>query len=120
MFIDKCIRGMKIGANGEETLLYVDDVVVMANSKTDIPDVEKRWWRTMNENGMQINTQKGKTGILLKSRNIRHTYDVLTVPDKVPRVAEYTYLGVNFRETNLQEVEINKRIAKHHNNIRLI
>ena len=42
IFMDKCLREVKIGENGEEALLYADDVVVMANSKTNIKDVAKR------------------------------------------------------------------------------
>ena len=41
IFIDKCIRDVKIGENREETLLCADDVVVMANSKTTY-----RMWQT--------------------------------------------------------------------------
>jgi len=57
IFTDKCIREVRIGASGEETLLYTNDVVVVANTRADIQDVAKRWWKTMNENGMKINTQ---------------------------------------------------------------
>ena len=120
IFMDKCIRDVRIGENGEETLLYADDVVVMANSRTDVQDVAKRWWHAMNENGMKINTQKGKTEVLVISRNNRHTCDVLIGQDKVHQVANYTYLGVNVGETNLQEIEINNRIAKYNSNVGLM
>ena len=75
--MDKCIRDVRIGENGEETLLYADDVVVMANSRSDMQDVANRWWHAMNENGMKINSQKGKTEVLVISRNNRHECDVL-------------------------------------------
>ena len=120
IFMDKCIRDVKIGENGEETLLYADDVVVMANSKTNIQDVANGWWHAMNENGMKINTQKGKTEVLVISRNSRHTCDVLTGQDKANQVANYTYLGVNVGETNVQELEINNRIAKYNSNVGLM
>ena len=47
-FMDKCTKGVSIGANGEETLLHADDVIVMANSIADIQDVATRWWNGMN------------------------------------------------------------------------
>ena len=56
---------------------------MMTNSKTNIQDVANRWWHAMNENGMKINTQKGKTEVLVTSRNSRHTCDVLIGQDKV-------------------------------------
>ena len=39
--MDKCIRDVRIGAIGEETLLYADDVVVVANSRANIQGVPK-------------------------------------------------------------------------------
>ena len=120
IFMDKCIRDVKIGENGEETLLYADDLVVMANSKTNIQDVANRWWHAMNENGMKINTQKGKAEVLAISRNSRHTCDVLIGQDKVNQVANYTHLGVNVGETNVQELEINNKIAKYNSNVGLV
>ena len=92
----------------------------MANSKTNIQDVANRWLHEMNENGMKINTQKGKTEVLVISRNSRHTCDVLIGQDKVNQVANYTYLGVNVGETNVQELEINNRIAKYNSNVGLM
>ena len=41
IFMDKCLRDVRIGENGEETLLCADDVVVMANSKQTC-----RLWQT--------------------------------------------------------------------------
>ena len=66
----------------------------------------------MNENGMKINTQKGKTEVLAMSRNSRHTCDVLIGQDKVNQVAHYTNLGVNVRETNVQELEFDRKRSK--------
>ena len=117
--MDKCIRDMRIGAIGEETLLYAIDVVVVANSRVDIQDVAKRWRKTMNENGTKINTQKGKTEVLLISRSSIHKCYVFIGQDKVHQVANYTCLGINIGETNLQEVETN-RTAKYNSNIGLM
>ena len=41
IFLDKCIREVRIAAIGEESLLYAD-VVVVANSRTDILDVMEK------------------------------------------------------------------------------
>ena len=119
-FMNKCVRDVKIGKNGEQTLLFAVDVVVMVNSRTDMQDVVKRWRQAMNENGMKINTQKGEIGVLVISRYCRYTCDVLIEQDKMHQVANYTYLGVNVGETNLQEIEINERIAKYNSNVGLM
>ena len=53
-------------------------------------------------------------------QNTRHACDVLIGQDKVHQEANYTYIGVNVGETNLQEIEINNRIAKHNSNVGLM
>jgi len=102
-----------MGANGEETLLYADDVVVMANSRTDILYMEKGWWHTMNENGIWINAQKDQMEVLVISRNNRHACNMLIGQDKFQQVANYSYLGVNVEEVNLQVVQISKKIPRY-------
>ena len=82
--------------------------------------VANRWWRAINENGMKINTQKGRTEVLVTSRNSRYTCDVLIGQDKVNQVANYTYLGANVGETNVQELEINNGIDKYNSNVGLL
>ena len=74
----------------------------------------------MNKNGMKINTQKGKTEVLVLSRRSRHTCDVFMGQEKVHQIANYAYLGINIGETNLQEVEINSRVAKYNSNVGLM
>ena len=59
--MEKSTRDARIEGNGKETLLYANDVVVMANYRPGIQDVTTRWWHGMNENGMKINTHKGKS-----------------------------------------------------------
>lgn len=120
IFMDKCFRDVNIGACGEETLAYADDVVVVANSITDIQNVATRWWQGMIQNGMKINTRKGKTELVVISRNREQLYDVYMGQDKLHQVENYTHLGVNVGDTNRQEIEINNRIAKYNRNVGLM
>jgi len=69
IFMDRCIRDVTIGQNGEETVMYADDVGVVAHSLTNIQEVASRLWRGMSQNGMKINTRKGKTEIVHISRH---------------------------------------------------
>ena len=40
--MDRCIRDVTIGQNGEETVRYADDVLVVANSLANIQEVASR------------------------------------------------------------------------------
>jgi len=119
IFMDRCIRDVTIGQNGEETVMYADDVVVVANSLTNIQEVASRWWRGMSQNGMKINTRKGKTEIVHISRHTMQC-EVYMGGNKLNQVENYKHLGVNVGERNLQEVEINNRIAKYNSNVGLM
>ena len=115
IFMDRCIRDVTIGENGEETVMHADDVVVVANSLTNSQEVASRWWRGMSQNGMKINTRKGKTEIVHISRHTMQC-EVYMGGNKLNQVDTYKHLGVNVGERNLQEVEINNRIAKYNSN----
>lgn len=71
----------------------------------------------MERNGMKINTQRGKTEIMVISRNKDRLLDIYIGQDKLNQVENYTHLGVNVGSDNMQEVEINNRIAKYNSNV---
>ena len=95
--------------------MYADDVVVFADS--DIKNVTKRWRLGMKSNGM--NTKKGKTEFLVASR-FPQQHDIYMDQNKINQIESYCYLGVNIGESNLQEDEINNRIAKYNSNVSML
>ena len=50
---------------------------------------------------------------------ISEEYDVYHGNDKLNQVEEYTYLGIKFDSTNIQEMEIDSQINKYIYNVRL-
>ena len=86
---------------------------------TNMNLIASRWWRGMSQNGMKINTRKGKTEIVHISRHTMQC-EVYMGGNKLNQVENYKHLGVNVRERNLQEVEINNRIAKYNSNLGLM
>ena len=120
LLMDKCLRDIGVGTQNEETLMYVDDVAVVANSADDIQNIANRWWRGMEQNGMKINTKKGKTKVMKISRDQEHQLDIFMGDDKLNQSEEYKYLGVMIGQKNSQELEINARIAKSNSNTALL
>ena len=43
---------------GEETVIYADDVAIIADSTNDVQEVANRWWFGMKANGMKVNTKR--------------------------------------------------------------
>ena len=54
IYMDKCVRDIGVGYFGEETLIYADDVVVLADSVEDLQDKASRWLNGMSMNGIYI------------------------------------------------------------------
>ena len=48
--MDKYLKDIGVGTQNEETLMYADDVAVVANSADDIQNIANRWWRGMEQN----------------------------------------------------------------------
>ena len=111
--MDKCLRDIRAGAVGEETVMYADDVAVIADS---VADVASRWWLRMKANGMRINTRKGKTELVAIARTAEQ-FDVYMEENKINQTENYSHLGVNVGNSNLQEIEINNRISKYNSNV---
>ena len=74
----------------------------------------------MEQNGMKINTKKGKTEVMRISRDQGHQLDIFMGDDRLNQSEEYKYLGVMIGQRNLQEMEINARIAKYSSNTALL
>ena len=73
----------------------------------------------MSRNGMKINTRKGKTEVVVISRN--HTQcEIYMEGNKLYQSECYTHLGVNVGGNNLQEVEINNRLGKYDSNVGMV
>ena len=110
IFMDKCIRETIPGQN-QEVLAYADDVAVMTDSIQDLQEIASTWKSTMKNNGMSINTAKGKTEFMHISRN-REEFDLYMDEKRLHQTSSYKYLGVVVDEGNNQETELTARIGK--------
>ena len=61
--MDKCMRQIRVNANGEETLAYADDVAVVTRGAEQLQEVVNRWNQGMKDNGMKINTSREKQNL---------------------------------------------------------
>ena len=119
IFMGKCLRDIGPGTYGEETIMYADDVTVIADSITDIQEVAIRWWFGMKANGMKVNTTKGKAELVVVSR-IPELHDIYMDEYKTNQTGNYCHLSVNMGGNNLQETDIHNRIAKYNRNVSMM
>ncbi|KAI3368076.1 hypothetical protein L3Q82_026899, partial [Scortum barcoo] len=90
------------------SLLFADDVVLLASSSQDLQHVLERFAAECEAAGMRISTSKSKAMVLDRKRvacPLRVGGEVL------PQVEEFKYLGVLFTSEGKMEHEIDRRIG---------
>ncbi|KAI3368485.1 hypothetical protein L3Q82_025499 [Scortum barcoo] len=102
-------EGVRFGNHRISSLLFADDVVLMASSSQDLQHVLERFAAECEAAGMRISTSKSEAMVLDRKRvacPLRVGGEVLP-----PQVEEFKYLGVLFTSEGKMEREIDRRIG---------
>ncbi|KAI3367277.1 hypothetical protein L3Q82_008323 [Scortum barcoo] len=101
-------EGVRFGNHRISSLLFADDVVLMASSGQDLQHVLERFAAECEAAGMRISTSKSEAMVLDRKR----VACPLQVGGEVlPQVEEFKYLGVLFTSEGKIEREIDRRIG---------
>ncbi|KAI3354103.1 hypothetical protein L3Q82_018655 [Scortum barcoo] len=101
-------RESRFGNHRISSLLFADDVVLMASSGQDLQHVLERFAAECEAAGMRISTSKSEAMVLDRKR----VACPLQVGGEVlPQVEEFKYLGVLFTSEGKMEREIDRRIG---------
>ncbi|KAI3376167.1 hypothetical protein L3Q82_016694 [Scortum barcoo] len=107
-------EGVRFGNHRISSLLFADDVVLLASSSQDLQDLQEqdlqleRFAAECEAAGMRISTSKSEAMVLDRKRvacPLRVGGEVL------PQVEEFKYLGVLFTSEGKMEREIDRRIG---------
>ena len=102
------VEGVRFGDLRIPSLLFADDVVLLASSCQDLQLSLDRFAAECEAVGMRISTSKSESMVLSRKR----VECTLRVRDEVlPQVEEFKYLGVLFTSEGRMEREIDRRIA---------
>ncbi|KAK0132885.1 Retrovirus-related Pol polyprotein from type-2 retrotransposable element R2DM [Merluccius polli] len=102
------IEGVRFGDLRIGSLLFVDDVVLLALSDRDLQLLLDRFAAKCKAAGMRISTSKSESMVL----NRKRVECTLRVGDEIlPQVEEFKYLGVLFTSEGRMEREIDRRIG---------
>ncbi|CAN9506880.1 unnamed protein product [Ophioblennius macclurei] len=101
-------EGVEFGGQGISSLLFGDDVVLLASSSRDL-QLSLGWFAAESEAaGMQISTSKSEAMVLSRKR----VDCLLHVGEEVlPQVEEFKYLGILFTSEGRMEQEVDRRIG---------
>ena len=114
IFMDRISRrsrggeGLQFGGLGISSLLFADDVVLMASSACDLQHSLDRFAAECEAVGMRISTSKSEAMVLSR----KPMECLLQVGNEsLPQVKEFKYLGVLFASEGTMEREIGRRIG---------
>ncbi|KAK0135463.1 LINE-1 retrotransposable element ORF2 protein [Merluccius polli] len=102
------VEGVRFGDLRIRSLLFADDVVLLAPSDRDLQLSLDRFAAECKAAGMRISTSKSESMVL----NRKRVECTLRVGDDIlPQVEEFKYLGVLFTSEGRMEREIDRRIG---------
>uniref|UniRef100_A0A8C6PHS8 Reverse transcriptase domain-containing protein n=1 Tax=Nothobranchius furzeri TaxID=105023 RepID=A0A8C6PHS8_NOTFU len=102
------VEGIRFGGLRIRSLLFADDVVLLASSKRDLQLSLERFAAECEAAGMRISSSKSETMVLIWKR----VECLFRVGDEVlPQVVEFKYLWVLFTSEGKLEREIDRRIG---------
>ncbi|KAI3377132.1 hypothetical protein L3Q82_000325 [Scortum barcoo] len=102
-------EGVRFGNHRISSLLFADDVVLMASSGQDLQHVLERFAAECEAAGMRISTSKSEAMVLDRKRVAACPLQV--GGEVLPQVEEFKYLGVLFTSEGKIEREIDRRIG---------
>ena len=117
LYMDKCMREVHEEDERSITLAYADDEAVITDTQEDLRAALTKWNDVMTANGMKIN--KEKTEVMVISRTPEEM-DISLEDHTLKQCRHFKYLGVKFSEENDTKIEIDHRIAKFNNNLRML
>uniref|UniRef100_A0A3B3HQU3 Reverse transcriptase domain-containing protein n=1 Tax=Oryzias latipes TaxID=8090 RepID=A0A3B3HQU3_ORYLA len=114
VFMDRISRrsqgpeGIWFGDHRISSLLFADDVVLLASSNRDLQRALGRFAAECEAAGMRVSTAKSEAMVLDRRKVVCH----LSVGGvSLPQVEEFKYLGVLFTSEGRSEREIDRRIG---------
>ena len=104
----RVVEGVEFGGGRISSLLFADDVVLLAPSNHDLQLSLERFAAECEAAGMRISTSKSEAMVLSRKR----VECPLQVGGEVlPQVEEFKYLGILFTSEGRMEREIDRRIG---------
>ncbi|KAI3371109.1 hypothetical protein L3Q82_023745 [Scortum barcoo] len=115
IFMDRISRrsqgpeGVRFGNHRISSLLFADDVVLLASSSQDLQHVLERFAAECEAAGMRISTSKSEAMVTRPEKG--GVPSPGGVEKVLPQVEEFKYLGVLFTSEGKMEREIDRRIG---------
>jgi hypothetical protein len=94
-----------------QTLVYADDVVLIANTERDLQVSVTEWASTFSKRGFEVNIHKSKVKKICRI-NEEEEINIQWKQQKLDIIEEISYLGVVICSNGKIDAEMNNRISK--------
>ncbi|KAK3549179.1 hypothetical protein QTP70_033971 [Hemibagrus guttatus] len=102
------LEGVQFGNHRISSLIFADDVVLLASSSLDLQHALERFAAECEAAGMRVSTSKSEA-MVLDQKKVACTLQV--GGEVIPQVEEFKYLGVLFMSEGRMDREIDRRIG---------
>ncbi|KAK3528887.1 hypothetical protein QTP70_012061 [Hemibagrus guttatus] len=102
------LEGVRFGDHRISSLIFADDVVLLASSGLDLQHALGRFAAECEAAGMRVSTSKSEA-MVLERKKVACTLQV--GGEVLPQVEEFKYLGVLFTSEGRMDREIDRRIG---------
>jgi len=104
--------GIKLGEERTYTLMYADDIVLMAEEEQGMRSLISRMEGYLDKKGLELNVEKTKIIRFRKGGGRRKKMDWRWKGKRIEEVREIKYLGYTFTRNGGQEAHIRERRKK--------
>ena len=117
IYMDCCMKAMGLSETSIDTFAYADDVAIVTDTSAELQGMLNRWYVGLELYGMKMS--KTKTEVMIVSRQ-KEESNINIGGHRIKQTENFTYLGVNINEENLQIQEISTRINKYNKTLILL
>lgn len=104
--------GTRIGEERVYSLLYADDMVLIAEKEEEMKSMLERLEGYIDRKGIEINVEKTKIVRFNRGRGRRKRIRWRWKGKTIEEVREYTYLGYRFQANEKQQAQVKKRVNR--------
>lgn len=105
-------RGTRIGEERVYSLLYADDMVLIAEKEEEMKSMLERLEGYIDRKGLEINVEKTKIVRFNRGRGRRKRIRWRWKGKTIEKVREYTYLGYRFQANEKQQAQVKERVNR--------
>lgn len=104
--------GTRIGEERVYSLLYADDMVLIAEKEEEMKSMLERLEGYIDRKGLEINVEKTKIVRFNRRRGRRKRIRWRWKGKTIEEVREYTYLGYRFQANEKQQAQVKERVNR--------